>query len=148
MNFAVDFDNLKDYLQANENILLAFVFGSAAGISGKFNTTLSDLDIGILTKEDISILDMGRLIVGLEKITGRKVDLVILNDLYKPNPNFAFNIVSTGRLLFTRCKADFVDFKRNVYLYYLDTKPLIDMFNKSLEKRISTGTFGERKYAC
>lgn len=144
MSPTVDFDKLSEYLEAVDNILFALVFGSAAG--GK-TTALSDVDIGIYTKNEIPLLEMGRLIVGLEKIVGRKIDLVVLNDLYKRKPNFAFNVVSTGRLLFASNRSTFVDFKRNVFLYYLDAKPLIDMVNKSMERRVNAGTFGERNYA-
>lgn len=55
--------------------------------------------------------------------------------------------VSTGRFLFTSDRRAFVDLKRNVFLYYLDAKPLIDMVNKSMERRVNAGTFGERNYA-
>jgi predicted nucleotidyltransferase len=147
MTTTVGFDKLTEYLEADENILFALVFGSAAGTVGRKTTTLSDVDVGIYTKNDIPLLEMGRLIVGLEKIAEKKIDLVLLNDLYKKKPNFAFNVVSTARLLFARNKSTFVNFKRNVFLYYLDAKPLIDMFNKSMEKRINAGKFGERNYA-
>jgi len=48
------------YLEADDNILFALVIGSAAG--GK-TTVLSDVDIGIYTKNEIPLLEMGRLIV-------------------------------------------------------------------------------------
>ena len=144
MSAMVDFNKICNYLEADCNILFALVFGSVAG---RKVTTLSDVDIGIYTKNEIPLLEMGRLIVGLEKIVGRKIDLVVLNDLYKKKPNFAFNVVASGRLLFASDRAIFVDFKRNVFLYYLDTKPLIDMVNKSMERRVNAGTFGERNYA-
>jgi len=147
MSTAVNFDKLRDYLETDGNILFALVFGSTAGKSSTGANALSDVDVGIYTENEIPLLEMGRLIVGLEKIAGRKIDLVTLNDLYKKNPNFAFNVVSTGRLLFARNRSTFVDFKRNVFLYYLDAKPLIDMVNRSMEKRIHAGKFGERNYA-
>lgn len=41
----------------------------------------------------------------------------------------------------------FINFKKNVFLYYIDAGPLIDMVDKSINKRIETGHFGERNYA-
>ncbi len=143
MNTTIDFNKISDYLEADDNILFALVFGSAAGSK---ITALSDVDIGIYTKNEIPLLEMGRLIVGLEKIVGRKIDLVVLNDLDKRKPNFAFNVVSTGKLIFASDRRTFVDFKRNVFLYYMDAKPLIDMVSKSMERRVNAGTFGERNY--
>jgi predicted nucleotidyltransferase len=144
MSTTVDFNKISDFLEADDNILFALVFGSAAGSK---ITALSDVDIGIYIKFEIPLLEMGRLFVGLEKIVGRKIDLVVLNDLYRRKPNFAFNIVSTGKLIFASDRRTFVDFKRNVFLYYLDTKTLIEMVSKSMERRVKAGAFGERNYA-
>ncbi len=144
MDAAVDFERVGDFLKGDDNILFAVVFGSAAtGIT----TKLSDVDIGIYTRDEMPLLEMGRIVVGLEKIVKKKVDLTVLNDLFKRKPNFAFQVVKFGRLLFTRDKGVFVDFKRNVFLCYLDTKPLRDMMNASFDRRLRTGAFGERNYA-
>lgn len=72
---------------------------------------------------------------------------MVLNDLYKQKPNFAFQVISSAKVLFTRDEDLFVDFKKNVFLYYLDAKPLIDMVKADVNKRIETGAFGERNYA-
>jgi hypothetical protein len=42
-------------------------------------------------------------------------------------PNFAFQVISAAKLLFTRNEGLFVNFKKKVFLYYLDAQPLIDM---------------------
>jgi predicted nucleotidyltransferase len=144
MNSAIDFDKIADYLKGYNNILFALVFGST--VRGKSNR-LSDVDIGIYTTDEMPLLMMGKIVSGLEKIVKKEVDLVVLNDLYKRKPNFAFQVVSSARLLFTKNKDAFTDFKRNVFLYYLDARPLIEMMKASLEKRIKTDRFGERNYA-
>ena len=74
------------------------------------------------------------------------MDLVVLNDLYKRKPNFAFQVISSAKLLFTKDEDLFVDFKKNVFLYYLDSKPLIEMVKANMNKRIETGAFGERNF--
>jgi len=101
----------------------------------------------VLIKDDIPLLRLGRIVSALEKVGEREVDLVVLNDLYKRKPNFAFQIISSAKLLFTRDEDLFVHFKKNVFLYYLDAKPLIDMVKAAVNKRIETGAFGERNYA-
>lgn len=144
MNMAVDLQEIREYLEGNRNIVFALVFGSA--VNGAFNK-LSDIDVGIYTVDELPLLEMGRLVTGLEKIVKKKVDLVILNDIYKKKPNFANQVIKTGRLLFTRDEDVFVNFKTKVLLYYLDVKPLLDMNRAALERRIKAGRFGERNYA-
>ena len=144
MKIVADIDKMTELLKEDENILFALVFGS--GAKGKM-TALSDIDIGIFTKNEMDLLEMGRLLSALEKLVRRKVDLVILNDLYKKRPAFAFNVISSARVLYMRDRGKFVNFKKNVFLYYMDARPLIDMVNKSVEKRMAAGTFGERNYA-
>ena len=144
MNAAIDFDKIGGFLKEFDHIVFALVFGSAA--TGKSNK-LSDVDIGIYTTEELPLLKLGKMVVGLEKITKTKIDLLVLNDLFKRKPYFAYQVVASAKLLFTKNQETFVDFKRNVFLYYLDTKPLIDMMNKSLDKRLRTDAFGERNYA-
>jgi predicted nucleotidyltransferase len=144
MNDAVNFDEISNVLKGDDNIVFAMVFGSQG--NGKANL-LSDVDIGIFTKNDIPLLRLGRIVSALEKIGKKEVDLVVLNDLYKRKPNFAFQIISSAKLLFTMDEDLFVDFKKNVFIYYLDAKPLIDMVKAGVNKRIETGAFGERNYA-
>ena len=144
MNPAVNFDKITIVLKGDNNIVFALVFGSQA--NGQANR-LSDVDIGIFTKDDIPLLRMGQIVSALEKIVGQEVDLVVLNDIYKRKPNFAFQVISSAKLLFTRDEDLFVNFKKNVFLHYLDAKPLIDMVKAGMNKRIETGAFGERNYA-
>ena len=144
MNSTVDFDNISRFLNKTGNITFALVFGSTA--TGKGNR-FSDVDIGIHTQEELSLPELGKIVAGLEKIVKKEVDLVVLNDLFKQKPYFAFQIVSTARLLFTNNLKEWVNFKRKVFLSYLDVKPMLDMMKASLEKRIRTGKFGERNYA-
>jgi predicted nucleotidyltransferase len=144
MEPAINFDKIADFLKVNIHILFALVFGSSA--KGKSNK-LSDVDIGIYTANELPLLELGKIISGLEKIVKKKVDLVVLNELFKRKPSFAFQVVSSARLLFIKDKGAFTNFKKNVFLYYLDARPLIEMMKASLERRIKTNHFGERNYA-
>lgn len=143
MSTTVNFEKIRHNLESNTNIVFALVFGSA--VSGNFNK-LSDLDIGVYTFNEPSLLEIGRMVTGLEKIVKKNVDLVILNDLYKKKPNFANEVMKTARLLFTRDEGLFVNYKTKVLLYYLDVKPLLDMNRAALERRIKSGRFGDRNF--
>lgn len=105
------------------------------------------MDVGIYTDNDISMLDIGLIVIHLERKFKKKIDIVVLNDLYKKKPVFAYEIISKGQLILCKDRNTFIDFKKNVFLYYLDTRPLRDKIDKSLRERIHSGNFGERNYA-
>jgi predicted nucleotidyltransferase len=144
MNIGVNFEQICEALKSDSNIIFALVFGSQA--LGKANR-LSDVDIGIFTKHDIPLFQVGKMVVALEKISKKPVDLVLLNDLYKRKPNFAFQVISSAKLLFTRDKGLYVDFKKKVFLYYMDVKPLLEMVKSDVDKRIESGIIGRRNCA-
>ncbi len=130
-------------MQGFDFIEFALLFGSYAEDRAM---GVSDVDIGIFTNRDISLLEHGFVTGRTEEITGKKVDIIILNDLYKNNPVLAFEIVSKGRLLFANNKDAFIDFKTNTYLNYLDSAYLREMIDKSFRKRIESGRIAERNY--
>jgi len=110
-------------------------------------TPMSDVDVGIFTDKELDLLELGRIIAGLENIVTRKVDCVILNVLYKTNPRFAFEIQAHAIPLFIKDNDAYIDYKRKVLLYYLDIKPMLDRMDAALKRRIQQGKFGERNYA-
>jgi predicted nucleotidyltransferase len=144
MNTGVNFEQISEALKSDNNIVFALVFGSQA--LRKANQ-LSDVDIGIFTKKDIPLLQVGKMVAALEKIAKKPVDLVLLNDLYKWKPNFAFQVISSAELLFTKDESVYVDFKKKVFLYYMDVRPLLEMVRSDVYKRIESGVFGRRNYA-
>ena len=136
-------------LMANEllrydYVLFAFLFGSYAEERA---TNISDIDVGIYTDEDVSLTDIGLITAGLEKTTRKKTDVLILNHLYKTRPVLSFEVISRGDLIFCRDSKKLVEFRKNVFLYYLDTKPLRDLTDRTVKKRLKSGHFGERNYA-
>jgi predicted nucleotidyltransferase len=136
-------DSIRQTLLSDPRIDVALLFGSH--VTGK-TTPMSDVDIGILTNVELSLMDLGSLINELESALHATVDLIELNELYKKNPQFAFNIVSNHRVVFCRQNEVLVAFKRNTFLYYFDTQPLRDMVNASFQRRIAEGKFGQKNY--
>lgn len=128
------------FLKKFDFIEFAILFGSFS--HGK-TTNLSDLDVGIYTNKEISLLETGRLVAKLELAIKLNVDIVILNHLYKIKPALAYEIVSKGNLLFCQNEADFIDFKKNVLIYFMDNKVLLDKVNKMFINRLNNGRFGE-----
>ncbi len=131
-------------LQRYDFIVFAFLFGSYA--EGRA-TDISDIDVGIYTDKAISLTDIGLVTAHLEKITRKKTDLLILNNLYKAKPVLSFEVISKGNLIFCIDHNKLTEFKKNVFLYYLDTKPLRDITDMAFRNRLKSGHFGERNYA-
>ena len=147
MNRSIDFDQVGEFLKSQGTIIFALVFGSASQNSSESLRPFSDIDIGIFTTRELSLLEIGQLTVKIEKMVKRDVDLVELNDLFKRRPNFAFQVIKNSQLLFTKDEDIFVDYKRRSYLYYLDVKPMLNMIKESMNRRIDAGNSGERNYA-
>jgi predicted nucleotidyltransferase len=132
-------NQIRQILSQDARIDVALLFGSH--VSGR-TTPMSDVDIGIITNQEMPLIELGYLIVQLESALQSNVDLIVLNDVYKRNPQLAFNIVSHCRVVLCRNEDVLVNFKRNTYLYYFDTEPLRTMVNAAFRKRLATGKFG------
>ncbi|KJU85994.1 DNA polymerase beta domain-containing protein [Candidatus Magnetobacterium bavaricum] len=134
---------LPCFFERIQFVVFAVLFGSFA--EGRA-TRISDVDIGLYTQRDIDLLELGGVISDLEAVCHRRVDVVILNGLYKINPALAYEIVSKGLLILCRDNDSFIDFKRETFLYYLDTAYLRLSVEESLGRRIGERRFGERNY--
>ena len=134
-------DVIRDYLERYAFIDFAVLFGSHAE---KRAGRLSDVDIGIYVSRDLPLMERGRMIAGLEAILKGDVDIVLLNDSYKANPVFVFEILTKGRMLFVRDQEKFIDFKKNALQYYMDTQPLRKMVEAALNARLQSNCFGVR----
>ena len=133
-------DQLKQLLQTYDFIDFALLFGSYAKGTQR---TLSDIDIGIYTHRPIDLLEQGELISTLEEAFQKKIDLVLLNDLYKKSAKLAFNIVDNHQVIFCKNQEAYIDFKTYTYKYYFDQKPMYEMFDKALLERMENGTYGK-----
>ena len=138
-----EIEKVEEFLGSKDFIVLALLFGSFAKGKAK---DISDVDLGIYVESDISILEYGDLVSQLQSLTGRKVDLIILNNLYEENPRFAYQIISQGKVLFTKNQNLWADYKRKVFLYYFDIEPMLRMMDGSFLKRIKEGKIGYRNY--
>ena len=67
-------------------------------------------------------MDLGYDIAQLESLLEKKVDIVVLNDLYKKDSLFAFKILENHSPLVLHDTKAYIYFKRRSQLYYLDRK--------------------------
>jgi len=134
----LDIEEITKILKSDQNIKLAYLFGSFAKGKNRFG---SDLDIAVSFKQEPDLLSIGQLVVSLEEAYNYKVDLVSLNNLFDINPKLAYFIVKDGILLFCNDYKFLSNYKKEAYLKYLDFKPIIDLFTLKLKKRISNKKF-------
>ncbi|MBC7190537.1 nucleotidyltransferase domain-containing protein, partial [Candidatus Aerophobetes bacterium] len=93
-------EKLRKYFEKKENVILAFVFGS--WVKGTFGED-SDIDIGVYLKDE---KEEKSIWVELSRITGCKVDLVVLNSA---PASLVSNIFKTGIPLAIKDKKLFWD---------------------------------------
>ncbi len=130
--------DLVNFLNDLNYVNFAFIFGSF--IHNKMSYA-SDVDFALYFTKSPTALEIGEIVLGLEKIINNKVDIVSLNDLYISNPGLAYKIISEGKLLFSKDKHIFTEFKKSVILHYLDFKPIIEKFNSDFNIRLSSNKF-------
>ena len=133
-------ESLRKVLTSYDFIDFALLFGSYARDR---QTALSDIDIAVYTNRPVSLLEQGDMISLLEERLGKKIDLVLLNGLEKENAKIAFNIVDNHKVILNKQQQKYIDFKADTYKYYLDLKPMYEMFDNALKERISSGTYGK-----
>ncbi len=137
-------DRIKAFF-AHSDYPFVLLFGSYS--SGNAHE-MSDIDIGLFYENGVDYKDLGYQTAMLEAKIGKKVDMIALNDIYKKDPLFGFEILQNHTPLLVRDEEAYVAFKTSCQLYYLDHKPLIEMQERALAKRIEEGKIGERNFVA
>jgi len=128
----------------------AYLFGSAAG--GHVHAE-SDIDIALLiekgTAEELDRIEpydyKASVIAELSQALGTdKIDLVLL---HQAPPFLANEVISRGKLLFSRDEEARLDFEVSAKLRYLDTKPLREIKRRYLYERTQRDEFSKVKGA-
>lgn len=132
-------EEIKRYFE-NRDVEFIVLFGSFANAT---QNSMSDIDIGIYLKKELNLLELGLIISDLELLLKRRVDLLILNDLYKKSPKLAFNITQNHQLILCNNRELYVDFKSNALQFYFDQKGMLDMFDNAVNKRLNDGTYAK-----
>ena len=134
---------LKNFFKNSDESLI-LLFGSYANNK---EHNLSDVDIGVFFKESVDLKKLGYLNATLEARLNKKIDIVVLNEIEKKDPLFAFNILENHIVLHQEDEAIYINFKTAVQLSYLDHKYLIDQGMRDIQRRINSNSFAERNYA-
>jgi predicted nucleotidyltransferase len=131
---AVD-EAIRQVLARDGRIAFALLFGSAAR---RETTPLSDVDIaiGLSPGAPFGHHDRGDLASRLEEVTGRPIDLVVLNGAA---PGLAYRAFRDGRMVLERDHAARVEAQARAILEYLDFKPVEEMLTRGVLKAIGHG---------
>jgi hypothetical protein len=131
---------LIDYLNSRPEIVAAYLFGSvAAGRAHKF----SDVDVALLLAEgldstrawDIRLEAMGE----AEDAFGRRADVAMLHEI---GSLLKFQVIHRGKLIFERDRKARIKFEVEARMEYFDYRPLLDVQDQELIRRIKTEGLG------
>jgi len=136
------FPKLKKELEKDKSIAFSYVFGSY-GRKGRVGP-LSDVDVAVYLSEDrkINFWEKKLELIGIinEVLKTDEVDLVILNEAPLP---FQYEVIRTGKLLFSKNEGKRVKFVVRVIDSYSDTERLRVLQWRNLLYRIENGYFGK-----
>lgn len=118
-------------------VKIAYLFGSRAK---NFSASESDLDIGILFKEDGSDLFNKSQYLGVElqKFFPAEVDVRVLNDA----PSlFKYEVISSNLLLYCENENERIEFEVRSIKEYIDDQHMRDIYTRAVIDKISRGVF-------
>lgn len=125
----VDERALTELLERSSDVSLAYLFGSLARDEARRN---SDLDLALLFVGPPSPSRVDEIVVAVERVAGRSVDLVVLNSA---SPLLTHEVVATGRLLVCRDDSERAAFEARATIRYLDTGHLRRIQHQYLRER-------------
>lgn len=137
---------LAPIFRRREEVIAAYLFGSTVM---EITHNESDVDIAVLVdegkKEEMDRTEPygyeAGMVAELSKALGTdRVDLVVLNGA---PPLLAHQVISKGKLLFSRDDRARTAFEVRTKLRYLDTKPLREIQRRYLYRRIRAGKFSQ-----
>lgn len=118
----------NDIFTQHDEIQLAYLYGSyARGVQTEF----SDIDIGVLLKEDFKEppLYFAELSLKIEKYFKHEIN-VDLRFINRGTPRFLFGLIMNSKILFVRNKTLMYEFELKVIYKYQDIKPMLDIYDR------------------
>ncbi|MFB6115371.1 MAG: nucleotidyltransferase domain-containing protein [Candidatus Nanohalobium sp.] len=121
----------EEVMSGREDIIAAYLFGSFA--AGREHED-SDVDIGIVVsgKKDFTKL------TSIEKEVSdkleRKADIRVLND---QDTRFKYQVLKTGRLIFSCDEEKRTEFEEDAMRNYLDMKPFYENYDRFVKERLT-----------
>jgi len=121
-------EKIRRVLEPRSFVVFAYVFGSR--VHGRY-AVKNDVDVAIYTDEEASWRNLVDTLNALEDELKCRVDLVHLNTA---PPSLAYEVISTGVLALDKRPEQRVEYEVRVLKEYLDLKPRLEEYFKSLFK--------------
>ena len=130
-------ERIKDILEKEEDIVLAYLFGSYARDD---ITSLSDIDIGILFNSGIDSLHRHNIKLKLigEIAQACKVNKIDIVDMEKGSILLKYNIIKHGKILKSADEDRRVLFETSIISRYLDEKYYLQRHSGIILKRMAS----------
>lgn len=131
-------ERLRQALEAREDVLVAYLFGSAA--RGKAGP-LSDVDVAVLLAEDGDRFARFLEVVGeVARVVGpERADVVLLNEAPVA---LAYRVLRDGRVLLCRDDGARIEHWVRTVVRYLDMEPFFRTLEEGVRHRILEGRLG------
>ena len=121
--------NIRNVLWAHPEVLVAYLFGS--WVDGRA-CRMSDVDVAVLVSKELSWREQVSLAHEIEDRIGRSVDVVLLN---KAPLTLAYEVISKGKVMFSRDENRRIEFEVRVLREYLDMKPRLEGYYRMVLTR-------------
>jgi len=142
-NTPLNIEALVDCLDAQPDVLAAYLFGSYA--TGQVRPG-SDVDVAVLLsgEDEVERFERRLRLMGeVEEALGRRpADVVVLNDA---PPLLVHQVLKHGRLIYERDRAARVEFEVRAGKTYADLVPMRHFFRESLFREIKESGLGGRQ---
>lgn len=125
---------IREQIMKYSEIELAYLYGSYV-----LNKDYNDIDIAIVVSSRVAPPTAGeKLAVDIEKVIKPRitVDVKILN--FSP-VNFKFEVIGTGKIIFSKNEKKRIEYEEKVMSEFLDYKETSDWFDQKLLKDIAYG---------
>ena len=129
MNAADGTTAVRRVLEGHAEVRLAYLFGSVARGEDRRS---SDLDVGVVFSPIPAPALLDQLATDPEAATGRRVDLVVLNEA---PPLLTHEAIRAGHVIVCRDDDERVDFETHATARYLDTAHLRRVQHHDLRER-------------
>lgn len=113
-------DALRKVLAEDPRIGYALVFGSSARGTDHAGSDL-DIAVGLESHTRLSARELGDLVAGLERASGRSVDVVVIDEA---PPAIAYRVFRDGRVIVEKNHRTLVEHKTRAIIEYLDFRPI------------------------
>lgn len=127
----INLSPVSKHLEDVPEVEVAYLYGSQA--TGRSHKD-SDIDIGLVVSEDLSLKDLNQLRREIEGFVDSEVDLRVLNG---SSPRFVYNVLRQGEPFYINDESNRVSFEEKAMRTYLEMKPFLKEYDKYVRRDVT-----------